>query len=109
MSDFIPGSLVNTDKYIEVADAHHIMAKQKIQVKIKICEDNRETFIATLHSVLLKPDLYNRLFYIITLMNLGYTCLFQNDYCAVSFRDKDKNLVTLPHSAYRKHAFGGGG
>ena len=26
---FIPGSLEDTDKYIEVADGHHFMAKQK--------------------------------------------------------------------------------
>ena len=27
--DFIPGSLEDTDKYIEVADGHHVTAKQK--------------------------------------------------------------------------------
>ena len=30
--DFIPGSLEDTYKHIEVADGHHIMAKQKGQV-----------------------------------------------------------------------------
>ena len=30
--DFIPGSLEDTDKYIEVADGHHVTAKQKCQV-----------------------------------------------------------------------------
>ena len=29
VSDFIPGSLENTDKYIEVADGHHVTAKQR--------------------------------------------------------------------------------
>ena len=29
VSDFIPGSLENTDKNIEVADVHHVTAKQK--------------------------------------------------------------------------------
>ena len=29
--DFIPGSLEDTDKYIEVADGHHVTAKQKGQ------------------------------------------------------------------------------
>ena len=29
VSDFIPGSLEYTDKYIEVADGHHVTAKQK--------------------------------------------------------------------------------
>ena len=30
VSDFIPGSLKDTDKYIEVADGNHVTAKQKI-------------------------------------------------------------------------------
>ena len=63
---FIPGLLDNTDKYIEVADGHHVMAKHKVQVGIKMCDYNRDTFIATLHNILLAPDLYDRLFYIIT-------------------------------------------
>ena len=29
VTDFIPGSLEDTDKFIEVADGHHVMAKQK--------------------------------------------------------------------------------
>ena len=29
VSDFIPGSLEDTDKYNEVADIHHVTAKQK--------------------------------------------------------------------------------
>ena len=32
VSDFIPISLEDTDKYIEVADIHHVTAKQKCQV-----------------------------------------------------------------------------
>ena len=28
--DFIPGQLEDTDKYIEVADEHHVAAKQKM-------------------------------------------------------------------------------
>ena len=32
VSDFIPGSLEDTDKYIEVADGHHVTAKQKRSV-----------------------------------------------------------------------------
>ena len=32
VSDFITGLLEDADKYIEVADGHHIMAKQKGQV-----------------------------------------------------------------------------
>ena len=36
ISDFIPGSLEDTDKYIEVADIHHITSKQKLQVRINV-------------------------------------------------------------------------
>ena len=52
LSDFIPGSLEDTDKYIEVADRHHVTAKQKGKVRIQMCEDNRKTFIATLHNII---------------------------------------------------------
>ena len=55
VSDFIPVTLEDTDKYIEVADGHHITEKQKGQVRIKMCDDNENTFIATLHNVLLAP------------------------------------------------------
>ena len=34
-SDFIPGSLEDTGKHIEVVDGHHITAKQKGRVQIK--------------------------------------------------------------------------
>ena len=62
VSDFIPGSSEDTDKYIEVADGHHVTAKKKGQARIKICDDNGENLIATLYNVLLAPDLCNRLF-----------------------------------------------
>ena len=63
------------------------------------------TFIATLYNVLLAPDLCDRLFSIITLMNSGHTCLFCKGFCTVYFGAKEKNAVTLPYSAQRKHAF----
>ena len=62
VSDFIPGSLEDTDKHIEVADKHHFTAKQKGQVQIKMCNDNGYPFIATLHKVLLAPYLCEKLF-----------------------------------------------
>ena len=83
VSDSIPGSLEDMDKYIEVADRHHITAKQKGQVKIQMCEDNRKSFNATLHNVLLAPDLCDRLFSIITLMNSGHTCICHKEFCTV--------------------------
>ena len=67
-SDFIPVLLENMDKHIEVANGNHVTVKQKGQVQIKMCDDNRDTFSATLHNVLLVPDLCNRLFFFITLM-----------------------------------------
>ena len=76
VTDFIPGSLEDMDKFIEVADGHHVMAKQKGSVRIQMCNDNGKKFVATLYNVLLAPDLCNRLFLIITLMNAGHTCIF---------------------------------
>ena len=46
VTDFIPGSL--EDKYIEVADGHHVTAKEKGQVPIHMYDNNRKAFIATL-------------------------------------------------------------
>ena len=105
VTDFIPGSLEDTDKFIEVADRHHVTAKQKGSVRIQMFDDNGETFIATLYNVLLAPDLCNRLFSIITLMNTGHTCLFHKRFCTIYFGAKRDNAVTLAHSAVIKHAF----
>ena len=49
--DFIPGSLEDTDKFIEVADRHHVAAKQKGSVRIQIFDDDGKTFFATLYNV----------------------------------------------------------
>ena len=105
VSDFIPGFLEDTDKYTEVADGYHVTAKQKVQVEIKMCDDNRDILIATLKNVILAPDICNGLFSIITLMNLGHTCLFHKGCCTVYLGYKEKHAVTLPHSARRKHTF----
>ena len=67
--------------------------------------DNGKTFVATLYNVLLAPDLCDRLFSIIILINAGHTCLFHKGFCTVYFGSKEDNAVTLPHSAVRKHAF----
>ena len=40
ISYFIPGSLVEKDKYIEVADWNFVPAKQTEEVQIKICDNN---------------------------------------------------------------------
>ena len=83
VSNFIQVTLEDKDKYIEVADGHHVTAKQKGQVRIKMCDDNGKTFIATLYNVLLAPDLCDRLFSIIMLMNAVHTCLFHKGFCTV--------------------------
>ena len=70
-----------------------------------MCDDNGKPFIATLHSVLLAPDLCNGLFLIITLMNSGHNCIFHRGFGTVYFGAKDNNAVNLPHSAQRKHSF----
>ena len=103
-SDFIPGMLEDTDKNIDVADVYHVTAKQKGQVRIKMCNDNRYPFIATLNYVLLAPDLCKRLVLIISSMNSGHTCLFHKGFCTVYYGEKYKNAVTLPQIAQRKHA-----
>ena len=72
-----------------------------------MCDDNGKTFVANLYNVILAPDLCDRLFYIITLMNAGHTCLFHKGFCTVYFGAKEDNAVTLPHSAVRKHTFSG--
>ena len=105
VSDFIPVSFEDTDKYIEVADKHHVMAKKNGQVQIQICDDNGKSFITTLHNVILAPDLCDRLFSIVMLMNAGQICLFHKGFCTVYFGAENKNAVTLPHSAQRKHEF----
>ena len=72
-----------------------------------MCENNGKTFIATLYNILLAPDLCDRLFSIITLMNVGYTCIFHKGFCTVYFGADKINAVTLPHSVQRKNAFTG--
>ena len=53
-----------------------MMSNQKGKVQIKMSDDNGNPFIATLHNVPLAPDICNRLFSIIRLINLVHTCLF---------------------------------
>ena len=107
VSSFITDSLEDTDKHIEVANGHHVTAKQTFQVQIKLCDDHEDPFIATLHNIILAPDLCDRLFSIITLMNLGHTCLFHKGFCIVYFGAKEKNSVTSPHIEQRNMHFGG--
>ena len=57
ISHFIPGSLVETDKYIKVSDGKFVTSKQTGEYQIKNCDYNGKPFIATLYNVLLELDL----------------------------------------------------
>ena len=74
---------------------------------MQMCDDNVKKLFATIYNVLLAPDLCDRLFSIITLMNAGHMCLFHKGFFTVYFGAKEDNTVTLTHSAVRKQAFSG--
>ena len=57
ISEFIPGSLVETDKYIKFSDGSLVTEKQTGGFQIKMRDDNGKTFIAMLYNILLAPDL----------------------------------------------------
>ena len=71
--------------------------------KQQMCDNNGDTFITIFHNVRLALDLCDRLFSIITSMNLGNTCLFHKWFFTVYFGEKEKNTVTLPHIVQREH------
>ena len=66
ISDFIPGSLVETEKYIKVVDGIFFTAKQTGEVEIKMFDNNGKPIISTLYNVILAPDFCNQLFSIFT-------------------------------------------
>ena len=68
---------------------------------------NGDPFITTLHNVRLAPDLCDRLFSIITLINQGHTFLLHKGICTEYLVSKEKNAASLPHSAQRKHIYFG--
>ena len=45
VTDFIPGSLEDTDKFIEVVDGHNVTAKQKVQYVYK-CSTTTEKLLS---------------------------------------------------------------
>ena len=59
-----------------------------------MCDDNEDNFIAKLYNVLLEPDIYDRLFPFIVLMNSGHTCLFNKVFCMVYFGYKETTYCT---------------
>ena len=61
--------------------------------------------ITTLNNILLEPDLCDRLFSIIKLINSEHPRLFHKGFCTVYFGAKENNAFTLPHNTQRKQAF----
>ena len=59
VTEFIPGSLEDTDKFIEVADRNHVTAKQKGSVRL-IIPSNTEFHIKirVFYSILTRLDLF---------------------------------------------------
>ena len=51
----------------------------------KMRDDSGKHFIATLYNLLFASDLCNRLFSIVTIMNLGHTYLFNKGFSKVFF------------------------
>ena len=76
ISDFLPGSLVEMEKYIEVADGNFFTQKQTGGVQIKIRNGNGKYCTSILYNVLFTTYLCDWLFFIIMLMNLRHTYLF---------------------------------
>ena len=87
ISDFILGSLVETDKYIEVEDDSLFTSNQTGEVQIKMRYDNGKPFIAMLYKVLFASELSDQLFSIIALINSGHNCLFNKGFFVELFSD----------------------
>ena len=92
------------DKYIKFSDDYFITLKKNREVQIKIYDNNGKPLISILYNVLFSPDLCDQLNSIITLMNLGYTCLFHKGVC-IFLSDNKQNVVILLHIAQLKHVF----
>ena len=99
VSYFIPVSFKYTNKYVEVADGNNFTDKQKGQVQIKMCDNNRDTFIAIFHNILFAPEICNRFFSNIMLMNSRHTGLFQegSEWCTLAIRRKMMLLYHMVH------------
>ena len=91
--------MVETDKYIKVADGNFVTVKQTGEIQIKIPDNNGKTLIDKFYNALFAPDLCDQLFSIITLMNSGHTCIYHKGFCTVFFSDNEHTAVKLLHSA----------
>ena len=93
--------------HYKTANEHHVTEKQNGDIQIKMCNNNGYTFITTMHNLFLTPDLYDKLFSIITLINLGHTCLFYKGFCMVQFGQKLKMWLFYHVVHNRNMHFGG--
>ena len=81
-----------------------ILSQQKTgKSQIKIRDEKGKPSVATLYNAIFNPDSCNRLFSIITLMNLGHTSLFHKGFYIGFFSANEQNAAKSPHSAQRKH------
>ena len=62
ISDFVPSSLLEIDKYIEVEDSHLVTEKKTREVQIKMRNAYGKAFTATLYNVPFSPELCDKLF-----------------------------------------------
>ena len=69
ISDCIPNSLMETNKYIEVAHENFVTEKQTGQFQIEMRDENGKSFIGKFYDILLELDLCDQLFSIIALIN----------------------------------------
>ena len=99
--DFIPGLLEDTDGHIEFSDGNHVTAKRKVQGRIKMCDNNGDPLIATLHNVLLAPYLCDRLFLIIVIINLGNTCLLHKNVFVHFTSDQKRKMPLHYHTVHQ--------
>ena len=102
---FILGLLVETYKYVQVADGNLVTVKKTGELQIKIRYDYGKPFVATLYNLLLTPYLCDQMCSVITPINMVHTYLFHKGLCKVLLVVKKQNTVTLLHSAQRKHSF----
>ena len=89
ISDFVPRSLVEMDICIEVADGNFVTVKQTGEAQINTRNYNVKPFIGVVYNVLFIPDLCDRVFFIITLMNSGRDFLFHNGFCTFFFSSNE--------------------
>ena len=106
-SYFIPGSWEDTDKYIEVADVDQITEKQKEQFQITMFDNNKDTLSRHLTAYFCHQIYAVGYFLLSCKWIRDIIVYFTRGFKLFTLGDKEKNMVTLPHSAQWKHAFWG--